>query len=130
MATVWVGPQRIHSLYPMVWVAAPVPGPGIKARQRRVPKVRCRVWASICRELYRSTGVKLDRSHEFPSMKLGRCPPCRPLGTGSFLLIWCMGGGSLGGGTGGVTGDSAGSDGDLDSWNGYDCFGKHDVPEL
>ena len=31
-------------------------------------------------------------------------------------------GGSLGGGTGGVTGESAESDGDLDSWNGYDCL--------
>ena len=28
-------------------------------------------------------------------------------------------GGPLGGGAGGVTGDSAESDGDLDSWNGY-----------
>ena len=93
MAFVWVGPQRIPSLYPMDCVAVPVPGPGTGGQQRRDPKVLHRVWASICRELYRSTGVKLDRSHEFPSMKLGRCPPCRPLGTGSFLQIGCVGGG-------------------------------------
>ncbi len=119
MAFVWVGPQRIHSLYPMVCVAVPVPGTGIKGPQRRVPKVLRRVWASICRELYRSTGVKLDRSHEFPSTKLGRCPLCRPLGAGHFLRVRLWGGGPLGGGAGGVTGDSAESDGDLDSWNGY-----------
>ena len=34
----------------------------------------------------------------------------------------------LGGGAGGIAGDSAESDGDLDSWYGY-SRGRHDVPE-